>query len=250
VTTARPIRIAHAYGNRRDRLALAIAADVDMIEADVWFHGGEVHVRHEHRLGRLPLLVDRRSRSMPVIGPWAMPLPRRYFIRPDWRPFPLGEVLAKVAGDKRLLIDVKGAPRSAAEPFARAIGDLIKRESAPGWTTVCGYWPVLDAIRATGPDLDVRYTVDTPKRLAAYLERHSAGRATPGICAYHGLLNAETMQQLTAQDIDVYAWTVDDPGRAAELLALGVSGITSNDLSVLAALPAEPQVRSDLNTDL
>jgi glycerophosphoryl diester phosphodiesterase len=238
VTPSRTVRIAHAYGNRRDRLALALAADIDMIEADVWYHAGNVHVRHEHRLGRLPILIDRRSRSMPVTGPWALPLPRRYFIRPDLRPLRLGELLDIVGGRKRLLIDVKGSRSREHEEFAESIVSTIRSQGAGAWTELCGYWPVLDAVRRITPAQPVRYTVETPARLTAYLERPADGRASSGVCAYHRLLDRETMHILEAHSVDVFAWTVDDPATADDLVGRGVSGITSNDLGLLAGLPA------------
>ncbi len=37
-----PVRIAHAYGNSRAALHRALDADVDMIEVDVWYRGGDV----------------------------------------------------------------------------------------------------------------------------------------------------------------------------------------------------------------
>ena len=54
-----------------------------MIEADVWFRGGKIEVRHERRLGRLPVLADRRRAGRRPIGPWAIPLPRRRYLRLD-----------------------------------------------------------------------------------------------------------------------------------------------------------------------
>jgi glycerophosphoryl diester phosphodiesterase len=215
-----------------------LAADIDVIEADVWYHGSEVHVRHEHRLGRLPVLVDRRSRSMPVIGSWALPLPRRYFVRPDLRPLHLNELLDLVGGRKRLLIDIKGSRPHEHDAFAEAITGRIQKHKATSGTGLCGYWPVLDAVRRMTPEQAIHYTVETPARLTAYLERLSDGRASTGVCAYHRLLDRETMDVLTGLGVGVFAWTVDDPATATGLLDRGVSGITSNDLDLLANLGA------------
>ena len=236
MTRGRPVRIAHAYGNRRDRLAQALSADVDMIEADVWFTGGEVHIRHEHRLGRLPLLVDRRSRSMPVIGPWALPLPRDYFLRPELSPFRLGRLLDTVDGRKSVLIDVKGNQTTNAAAFAAEIVRHVQERGAARWTAVCGHWRVMDAIREAAIGVDVRYTIESPARLERYLQRLFAGRASPAVCAYHALLDQPAMRVLQERGVDVYAWTVDDEQRASALLELGVSGVTSNDLDLLARL--------------
>jgi glycerophosphoryl diester phosphodiesterase len=221
-------------------LSEALRAEVDLIEADIWHHGGDVHVRHEHRLGRLPLLVDRRSASMPVIGPWALPLPRSYFLRPELKPFGLSDLLSAVDGQKGLLIDVKGSQRTDARAFAHALIREIERRDAVGRTMFCGFWPVLDVIRREAPRLEVRYTVETPRRVQSYLKRLSEGRAASGICAYYRLLDSQAMLQLGERAVDVFAWTVDDAAEAEALVGRGVSGITSNDLGLLARIGPQP----------
>jgi glycerophosphoryl diester phosphodiesterase len=206
---------------------------------DVWYRGRDAYVRHEHRLGRLPLLVDRQSPSMPVIGGRAIRLPRRYFVRFDFRGLKLGQVLEAADGARGMLIDLKGpVMASPAESFAREVVGLIEERGAAGWTMACGYWAALDAIREIAPQIAVRYTVDTPRRLEAYLERVSAGRASAAVCAYHRLLDEKTLELLTNRGVDVYAWTVDEAAEATALVARGASGIISNDLELLAGLQA------------
>src|SRR5438093_6913733 len=100
------LRIAHAYGSSRGALQLALAAPVDIIEADIWYRAGDIWVRHERRLGPLPMLADR-GRPSARSGGFVIPLPNRYYLRPDINPMPLGELLETVAGKKRLLLDVK-----------------------------------------------------------------------------------------------------------------------------------------------
>jgi glycerophosphoryl diester phosphodiesterase len=239
VTSARPVRIAHAYGNRLDRLEQVLAADIDMIELDVWFDGGDVHVRHEHRVRYLPLLIDRLSPSMPDIGPWALRLPRGHFVRLNLRPLKLRDVLDAVSGRQGLLIDVKRSGSAQARDFARTIARQVNERNALAWTAVCGYWPVLDAMREAVPERDVRYTVSTPARLDAYLQRLGEGRATPAICAYHPLLDEPTLEMLLTRGVEVYAWTVDDAAVAASLVERGARGVISNDLGLLAGLRAD-----------
>jgi glycerophosphoryl diester phosphodiesterase len=236
VSSGRPVRIAHAYGNRLDRLAEALDADIDAIELDAWYRSGEVYVRHERRLGRLPVLADQVSASMPVIGPWALRLPARYFLRPDFRPLRFAEVLLATEGGKSLLIDVKRWDASA-DDFASKIARLLEAHGSTRSAVVCGSWPVLDSLRQTTA-IEIRYTVNTPRRMELYLDRLREGRASPGICAYHPLLDRQTVAMLTERAVDVYAWTVDDPARAGALVELGVSGIISNNLPLLAGLGA------------
>jgi glycerophosphoryl diester phosphodiesterase len=210
-----------------------------MIEADVWYRGRDVYVRHERRLRWLPVLADQISASMPVIGPWALKLPGKYFLRPDFRPLRLAEVLRACRGEKGVLVDVKGSD-GLPEYFAAEIVRRIEGENAAATTVVCGYWPVLDAIRKSAPRVQVRYTVSTPKRLAAYLARLEKGEVSAGVCAFHPLLDEKTTQALSDRGVDAFAWTVDDADEARALVERGVAGITSNDLELLAALRAPP----------
>ena len=101
----RPLRIAHAFGNRRHRIEAAIAADVDYIEADLWYRAGEIWVRHERRLGSLPILYDRKPRGMNRFGPWSLTVFPNHYIRLDIRPLRLVELLEATRGKRRLLLD-------------------------------------------------------------------------------------------------------------------------------------------------
>ena len=107
MTKRRPVvTIAHAFGNNRKSLRRALASGVDMIEVDVWYRAGDLHVRHERRLGHFPLLYDGIMNGHPP-GPFALRFGRHFF-RPDVHSLRLSELMTTVAGQKRLLLDVKG----------------------------------------------------------------------------------------------------------------------------------------------
>lgn len=56
------------------------------------------------------------------------------------------------------------------------------------------------------------------------------------VWVYHPLITRRLIETAGAVGVEVLAWTVDDAGRAAELAALGVGGIVSNDPRLLAGL--------------
>src|SRR5687767_811478 len=88
----RPVRIAHRGGNGRMALRAALAAQVDWLEVDVWWHHGRIVARHDAALWRLPVTYGRKRIGL-------MPL----------RPITLDELLDAVEGtDTRLLLDLKG----------------------------------------------------------------------------------------------------------------------------------------------
>jgi glycerophosphoryl diester phosphodiesterase len=232
-----PVRIAHAYGNGRKSLRRALAAPIDFIETDIWFRGGEIFVRHGPRLGLLPLVADRRIPCHPLPS-MSLPIWGGYYLRPDIKPLRLASVLDLVAGERRLLLDVKGDyPGSQVSAFADTLMRRIADDGAAAWLAVCGqFWPVLRRLRELTPDLEVRYSIETPvqwERLVAMVERD--GKA-PNVCIEHRFLSEGRAHFLRKHGIGAYCWTVDDPAAASRVVAMGADGIISNDLDLLSAL--------------
>jgi glycerophosphoryl diester phosphodiesterase len=234
----RTIRIAHAYGNRRDKLDEALAADVDLIEVDLWYRAGDFWCRHERRARFLPLLYDRRPRGgLRDDGPWALTVFPRHYVRPDLHPLRLSELLARTNGKRRLLLDLKD--EDVAEDDARVIAEALVRALAEAGcedAQVCGQTDVLDEVRQAGPHLDVRYSVERQEQWDALLRRLDAGVTTRGLCLYHRFFDDGVARFTADNGLEVYAWTIDDPARAREVVEMGASGITSNSLPLLEAL--------------
>jgi glycerophosphoryl diester phosphodiesterase len=230
----RVVRIAHAYGNNRPALAKALAADCDMIEVDMWYRGGDIRIHHERRMSWLPVLYDRNLRGHPM-GPFAVNV-GRYFVRPDIRTLRLDELLSTVAGRKRLLLDVKGHYDSPdLNGYVEMLVRQIRDHHAESWVAICGQtYSVLHRIREVAPDLEVRYSIEQPyqwERLLALLE-HGVRQ----VCMAYGFIDAEKARLMEERGVDLYCWTVDDWDAARRLVAQGVDGIISNDLSLLAEL--------------
>lgn len=229
------VRIAHAYGNNRASLQQALAADIDMIEVDMWYRHGDIRIHHEHRLRGLPILIDRRM-STHKPGRFAIPI-GNYFVRPDIGTIRLDELLETVAGRKRLLLDVKGNYKLVdLAGYVETLVRKIREHSAEPWVTVCGQtFSVLHRLRESDPDLEVRYSIERPyqwERLRRLLET-----GVRRICIAHGFLDAEKARLLEEAGVDVDCWTVDDPAVARQLVDRGVDGIISNNLDLLAGLP-------------
>jgi hypothetical protein len=229
------VRVAHAYGNNHKALHEALNADIDMIEADMWFRGNRLHLHHEHHLGWLPLLVDMKMATHKP-GRFAVPI-GKYVVRPRIGTVPLDHLLKEVAGRKRLLLDVKGhyKPRDL-EAYAQTLVRSIREHNAETWATVCGQtYSVLHRLREIAPDLDVRYSIEQPYQWERFerLRREGVRR----ICMSYRFLSEERAGVLQAEGVDVYCWTVDRMEVAQELVRRGVDGIISNDLGLLQQLP-------------
>jgi glycerophosphoryl diester phosphodiesterase len=234
----RPLRIAHAYGNRRDKIEAAASADIDFMEADLWYRAGEVWVRHERRLGFLPLLYDRWPLGVDSVGPWALTIFPRHYVRLDINPLRLTELLERTQGRRGLLLDLKGSyggdgARAYAQTLARI---LAQARPATGGVIVCGQFEVLDRVREAAPHLDVRYSIEKQRHWQAFLRRLEAHGPVRGVCMAREFLSDEIVELLEERRLQVFCWTVDDPAEARRLLALGVDGIISNNIPLLEHL--------------
>lgn len=54
------------------------------------------------------------------------------------------------------------------------------------------------------------------------------------VWSYHELITPEVVEAARQAEVELIAWTVDEPERVAELAALGVDGIVSNDPRILS----------------
>jgi len=234
---ARPLRIAHAFGNRRDRIEAALAADVDFIEADLWYRSGDVWVRHERRAGFLPLLYDRKPRGMSSFGPWSLTVFPNHYVRLDVRPLRLAELLGATGGKRRLLLDLKDdhLPERA-RAYAVALWRALREAGCVESALVCGQTDVLDSVRDVAPELDVRHSIERQQQWDAFLRRLDADPALRGVCLHHEFLTDPVALLLEKRGLEVFCWTVDEREEARRLVALGVDGIISNDLTLLSQL--------------
>jgi glycerophosphoryl diester phosphodiesterase len=232
-----PLRIAHAYGNRRDRIEAAATADIDFLEADLWYRAGELWVRHERRLGFLPLLCDRRPQGVDSVGPCALTVFPRYYVRLDVNPLRLRELLERTQGRRGLLLDLKGGYRGdGARAYAQTLARILLQVQGQQQVMVCGQIEVLDRVRQAAPHLDVRYSIEKRRHWQALLRRLDAGGHLRGVCMSREFLNDEIIRFLEDKGLKVFCWTVDDPAEARRLLALGVDGIISNSIPLLEHL--------------
>ncbi len=53
---------------------------------------------------------------------------------------------------------------------------------------------------------------------------------------YHPVITPRLVEATRAADVELIAWTVDDPGAMRRLAAMGVDGICSNDPRLFAEL--------------
>ncbi len=234
-----PLRIAHGYGNRRHLLEEALAGPVDYIEADIWYRAGRLWVRHERRLGFLPVLCDRRGDQPRPLGPFAVGL-GPWYLRLDLHPISLEELLVRAKGHRRLLLDVKGHyPPAERRAFATTLAGLLAEHGMEGQSRICGQnWAVIQEVQQVAPHLAVHFSIATPQQWQAFLRHLEASNTGSVVGLHRSLIDEEKTRWLNQRHIHIFSWTVDQEGEARRLLALGVVGIISNNLALLGRLQA------------
>lgn len=213
---SRPVAIAHRAGNHLGSLGLAEAAGVDLVEADVWFYRGRLEVRHLKTLGPVPLLWDRwelRSAATPRLA--------------------LADLFGAARPTTALMIDLKGRDRRLAAAVAGA-HQRYRSESGQPLVVCARHWPLLDAF-AGHQHVAAIHSVGNRRQLAAVLPR--LGRHPhPAVSVHERLLSGEAVRALKERGARVITWPVTTRSRAAELFALGVDGMISDDLALLRGI--------------
>ena len=207
--------IAHRAGNSLAGLRAARDLGVDVIECDVHEHRGRLEVRHLKTAGPLPLLWDTWElvpASAPRLG--------------------LAELLDADHHDTTLMLDIKGRRSSTAGAVARQLHDSGIEH--PIW--VCGrWWPAVDELSRLDfvlPVLSARNRTE----LTRLRRRLADGPPAHGVSVHASLLDEEVVAELAARVEVVMTWPVNDVPLLDRLLAVGVTGIISDEPDVLAEL--------------
>lgn len=237
------LRIAHGYGNRRARIDRALAAGVDVIEADLRAHRGRVWVRHERRLAGLPLLYNYRLGAVHREGPYGLaagPL----WLRLDRAGLPFAELLERVGDRTGLLLDLKAAPYGArtARGFCAAVLRQLREARFSGWLGFTGSWPLLDLVRTRQPAARCFYSVDDTHQWQAAQPRLAAGTLA-GVSLRAGLADEERTAALRAAGVPFLCWDVADEPVARTAVARGATGVLASDLALLERLRGTPVAR-------
>ncbi|MFN8559437.1 MAG: hypothetical protein U0531_19560 [Dehalococcoidia bacterium] len=156
-SASRPMRIAHQGGNHHAALRAALAADVDWLEVDVWWHGGRIVARHDPVVWKTPVTYNR----------WRVGLAPR-------RPITLDHLLDTVAGTPvRLLLDLK-APAAGCQPrLWRRCNDA----RALGRGRYAARIGDIDAAQALEPAVQAFFSLGREEHLPIYLRRLNEGTA-------------------------------------------------------------------------
>ena len=211
-----PLLIAHRAGNDPARLRRAEDAGADVVEADLHLWRGRLELRHLKTAGPLPVYWDR----------WAL--------APPWRRFDsVEDLLAGARPETVLMLDLKGSDPAAARQLAAAIGRAAR--TAPLFVSARA-WSLLDEI---DPALARRIGSAARPGQLERLIAHAARRPLDGASLHLRLLERERLAALREHAPLLMSWPVNRRHEAEHAMALGVTGLISDDLGLLERLRAE-----------
>lgn len=219
------LAIAHRGGNSIAALRDALAAGVDLVEADVRYFRGTPEIRHRKTLGPW-LLWDH---------PWELVL-RKSAELPS-----LDHVLATLTGADRLMLDLKGIHPGLAPHVASTL-----RSAVPGRPIILctRHWRMLDAFRG---DDAVRLVLSAGSRrqigrlrvlLKSSPDSWPGSRRAFGVSVKRTLITASDVADLRGAVQHVITWPVDTPAELDHARRLGVTGVIGKDLGLLGEVLA------------
>lgn len=209
-----PVTIAHRAGNSIGQARAAESAGIDVVEADLWLHRGRLEVRHSKTLGPIPIRWDRWSLET-TVDPC----------------LELTELLHALKPDTRVMLDLKG---SNPELPPRLL-DVMRRERAGHQILVCSQsWGLLESLRRE-PDVSLVYSIGSRRRLTAAW-RLLDGGDVEAVSIHMRLLDEEIVRRLKEYVSWVITWPVNTSEQLLRLEGLGVTGVISDNPSLLASI--------------
>ncbi len=155
----------------------------------------------------------------------------------------------------RLALETKIRPDAAdetmaAEPFARALVEAVRRAGLAERTTILSFdWRALQAVQKLAPEIGTVYLTIQQRQFNnidggwngssawtagfAYAEHGSVPKMIKAAggriwSSFHGDLDPAKVGEAHALGLTVLAWTVNDPAQIARIMDLGVDGIVSD----------------------
>lgn len=214
------IGFGHNSGGRIEATLQAIIFGADVIEVDVVEIDGELYAAH--------------TPPLPIIGP-------RFFRGPT-----LEEVWFASYRTTGFMLDLKEDSPSYLELVAQFIEarpltrDIIVASRSP---------EVLATLRERVPDAVLLLSVSSPDKFATLQTDETLQQTIDGVTMRESLINVEEATWLYEHELLTFAWTVNDIGRANELIRLGVDGITTDNLALLALFAAPEDERISAEDD-
>ncbi len=130
-------------------------------------------------------------------------------------------------------IEIKNWPADPdfdeSEAVARHVVALVQERSLHDRVLIsCFHYPTIALVRELDPTIPTAFLHLLIDRSWDELAADVAAAGHTALHPWDGLVDESLMAAATAHGLEVNVWTVDDPGRMAELIALGVDGLCTN----------------------
>jgi hypothetical protein len=198
------IGIAHNSGDSVQATLAALAGGADAIEMDVVSLNGRLYSSH--------------GSPLPLIGPAAFRGPS------------VEEIWAAAAQTDLVQFDLK----ESSTEFLELVKDFIVTHQEEHQIVVSSDDP--DSLRYLAdrpPGVLLFRSVGDQQDLTSLQEDPELAALIDGVTIRNDLVDEETARWMTEHDLHMIVWTVNDLGRANELVDLGVDGITTDNLALL-----------------
>lgn len=115
------------------------------------------------------------------------------------------------------------------ELVARYVVGLVQERSLRDRVLIsCFHYPTIQLIRELDPTIPTAFLHILVDRSWADLAADVAAAGHVALHPWDGLVDEDLMAAAKANALEVNVWTVDDPDRMAQLIALGVDGLCTN----------------------
>lgn len=135
----------------------------------------------------------------------------------------LNEIIATVPAGKKLVVEIKCG--SEVLPAIERI--LENTEKASQLVFICFDWKTILATKKAFPDNKCYWLSSSKSGLSKKMVQ-AAENGLAGINLKSSIIDEEIVELAKQNNLEIWAWTVDDPKEAKRLSDLGVSGITTN----------------------
>lgn len=206
---------------------LALEEGAEGVELDVRLNAsGDVIVCHDVTLERVTDGKDERA-----VHELSSAECRAVRLR-DGEPLPFLEGVLEWASRRRACVNIElkmdGHRRSA---LVRAVAGLARNHSCPGDLLISSFNALaVLSHRALAPSLASAWLLESPPAADHSWLAHAGESA---VHPKHTLITRERVARWKARVGRVHTWTVNDPGRARELAALGVDCLISDNPGAL-----------------
>lgn len=110
----------------------------------------------------------------------------------------------------------------------------------PGDLLTCFYWPTVDQIKASHPDLDTGLLIDQGGDIDdAIGHALASGHSTLVPHWALALEQGKAVRRATERELDIAVWTLNDPGMISAFSRLGVGAIITDDPGRMTAALAK-----------